>query len=133
MKIRDEICIWCKKRVGREFPDYTARGDEAAVQHLRTANLENGKRSSCGGFMTKRVCTMLVAAGMLAFVLGTFAQKRGLPPNVPANPNWVVTTWGEPPAGKQWQALKSVDSVNFDPNGKGSMVVLVTPADRSEP
>ncbi len=83
--------------------------------------------------MTKRVGTMLVAAGMLACAFGTFAQKRGLPPNVPANPNWVVTTWGEPPAGKQWQALKSVDSVNFDPNGKGSMVVLVTPADRSEP
>ncbi len=37
MKMRDEICIWRRKRVGSEFRDYTARGDEAAVRCLRAA------------------------------------------------------------------------------------------------
>ena len=62
-----------------------------------------------------------------------FAQHRGLPANVPPNPNWVVTNWGEPPAGIEWKDLKSVNSVNYDPNGKGSMVVLVTPPNPSDP
>jgi peptidylamidoglycolate lyase len=62
-----------------------------------------------------------------------FAQHRGLPANVPPNPNWVVGNWGEPPAGIEWKDLKSVNSVNYDPNGKGSMVVLVTPPSPSDP
>jgi len=62
-----------------------------------------------------------------------FAQRRGLPPNVPPNPNWVVTNWGEPPARMDWKDLRSVNSVNYDPNGKGSIVVLVTPPHPSDP
>ena len=70
---------------------------------------------------------------VVTLVSGAFAQRRGLPPNVPPNPNWVVTKWGTPPAGTDWQSLKSVDSVDYDPNGKGSIVVLVTPQAPSDP
>ncbi len=84
--------------------------------------------------MTKRACLILgTAAALLALTSATFAQKRGLPPNVPPNPNWVVTNWGEPPTGKDWRTLKMVDSINFDPNGHGSILVLVRPADPTEP
>ena len=68
-----------------------------------------------------------------AVARAAFAQHRGLPANVPPNPNWVVSNWGEPPAGFTWADLKSVNSVNYDPNGKGSMVVLVTPPNPSDP
>ena len=74
-----------------------------------------------------------VALGIVVLALPALAQHRGLPPNVPPNPNWVVSKWGQPPAGTDWQDLKSVDSVNYDPNGKGSIVVLVTPQKRTDP
>jgi sugar lactone lactonase YvrE len=74
-----------------------------------------------------------LAIAQLTFVCAAFAQHRGLPANVPPNPNWVVSKWGEAPAGMDWQTLKSVDSVNYDPNGKGTIVVLVTPPDPSYP
>jgi peptidylamidoglycolate lyase len=76
----------------------------------------------------------MLPLAVVAFVsAAAFAQHRGLPPNVPPNPNWVVSNWGEPPAGLAWNDLKSVNSVNYDPNGKGSMVVLVTPPNPSDP
>jgi len=81
----------------------------------------------------KRYVLAMAAIALFTFAAGAFGQKRGLPPNVPPNPNWVVTKWGEPPAGQEWQNLKSVDSVDYDPNGGGSIVVLVTPADRAQP
>jgi hypothetical protein len=76
---------------------------------------------------------MLVIAVVASVGVAAFAQHRGLPANVPPNPNWVVTNWGVPPAGIEWKDLKSVNSVNYDPNGKGSMVVLVTPPSPSDP
>ena len=76
----------------------------------------------------------MMQLAVIVFVCApAFAQHRGLPANVPPNPNWVVTNWGEPPAGIEWKDLKSVNSVNYDPNGKGSMVVLVTPPNPSDP
>ena len=80
-----------------------------------------------GGFM------LLVVSALIAPVSVTFAQQRGLPPNVPPNPNWVVSPWGEPPGGSSWLDLKSVNSMTYDPHGKGSIVVLVTPKLRTDP
>jgi len=79
------------------------------------------------------IWTMLVV-GVLSIPSETFAQRVTPPANVPPNPNWVVTNWGEPPAGKDWKtSLRSVCSVNYDPHGKGSIVVLVSPVDRADP
>jgi peptidylamidoglycolate lyase len=82
-----------------------------------------------------RFCArVMLSLAPLAFVCAAaLGQHRGLPANVPPNPNWVVSNWGEPPAGFTWAGLKSVDSVNYDPNGKGAMVVLVTPPNPSDP
>ena len=80
----------------------------------------------------KKCAWSIVAVASLTLASGLFAQHRGLPPNIPPNPNWVVSNWGELPAGKDWQKLKSVDSVTYDPNGKGSIVVLVTPLASSD-
>ena len=70
---------------------------------------------------------------LLALAPVTFAQRRGLPPNVPPNPNWVVSPWGEPPNGISWTDVKTVNSMTYDPNGKGSIVVLVTPQLPTDP
>lgn len=83
--------------------------------------------------MKKRGCALLVVPVLIALVSVAFAQQRGLPPNVPPNPNWIVTPWGEPPNGSKWLDLKTVNSMTYDPNGKGSIVVLVTPQLRSDP
>ena len=80
-----------------------------------------------GGFM------LLVVSALITLVSVTFAQQRGLPPNVPPNPNWVVSPWGEPPGGSSWLDLKSVNSMTYDPHGQGSIVVLVTPKLRTDP
>ena len=80
-----------------------------------------------GGFM------LLVVSALITLVSVTFAQQRGLPPNVPPNPNWVVSPWGELPGGSSWLDLKSVNSMTYDPHGQGSIVVLVTPKLRTDP
>jgi len=85
-----------------------------------------------GGFMKKHICAMISLAALFP-VARTSAQHRGLPANVPPNPNYVVTDWGQLPDGKNWKDMKAVDSVTFDPNGKGSIVVLVTPPVPTDP
>jgi DNA-binding beta-propeller fold protein YncE len=82
--------------------------------------------------MKKFIFSILVV-GCLVLSSGTSAQRATPPANVPPNPNWVVTNWGEAPAGKDWKRLRSVDSVTYDPHGKGSIVVLVSPVDRADP
>jgi peptidylamidoglycolate lyase len=62
-----------------------------------------------------------------------FAQDRTAPPNAQPNPNWVVTNWGEPPAGTEWKDLKGIRSISYDPNGQGSIAVLVAPPVPSDP
>jgi 6-bladed beta-propeller len=70
----------------------------------------------------------------LAFVCAAaFAQGRALPPNAPPNPNWAIANWGEPPAGTQWKDLKGIRSITYDPNGTGSIAVLVAPPVPSDP
>jgi len=86
-----------------------------------------------GSSVRGRTLAMLTLSVVAFVCAAAFAQHRGLPANVPPNPNWVVSNWGEPPAGFTWADLKSVNSVNYDPNGKGSMVVLVTPPNPSDP
>jgi len=86
-----------------------------------------------GSSVRARTLAMLTLSVVAFVCAAAFAQHRGLPANVPPNPNWVVSNWGEPPAGFTWADLKSVNSVNYDPNGKGSMVVLVTPPNPSDP
>jgi peptidylamidoglycolate lyase len=83
--------------------------------------------------MKERCCALLIAFCLLALPAATFAQNRGLPPNVPVNPSWVITPWGEPPHGMSWTDLKTVNSMTYDPNGRGSIIVLVTPQKQSEP
>jgi peptidylamidoglycolate lyase len=76
---------------------------------------------------------LLVVAAVLAIIVPLHAQNRGLPPNVPANPNYVITPWGEPPAGTTWLDQKAVSSMTYDPHGKGTIVVLVRPPKASDP
>jgi peptidylamidoglycolate lyase len=83
--------------------------------------------------MKKRGYALLMVVAVLGTVSTAVAQRRGLPPNVPPNPNWIVTPWGEPPNGSSWLDLKTVNSMTYDPNGKGSIVVMVTPQKQSDP
>lgn len=76
---------------------------------------------------------LVVVAVVLAMVRPLHAQNRGLPPNVPPNPNYVVTPWGEPPAGTTWLDQKAISSMTYDPHGKGTIVVLVRPPKASDP
>jgi peptidylamidoglycolate lyase len=82
--------------------------------------------------MKKRCCAFVICAGLLVLVNGASAQ-RGLPPNVPPNPNWVVSPWGELPNGMKWTDFKTVNAMTYDPNVKGSIVVLATPQKASDP
>src|SRR4051812_30322279 len=83
--------------------------------------------------MEKRWLRLLMFIALLAFAPFAFAQQRGLPPNVPPNPNWIVSPWGELPGGMKWTDFKQVNAMTYDPNGKGSMVVLATPQQPSDP
>jgi peptidylamidoglycolate lyase len=83
--------------------------------------------------MKKCSCALLAVTALFTVVPAMFGQVRGLPPNVPPNPNWNVSPWGEPPNGTKWTDLKTVNSMTYDPNGKGSIVVLVTPQLQSDP
>jgi peptidylamidoglycolate lyase len=74
-----------------------------------------------------------VVFALLAAAPGILAQVRGLPPNAPVNPNWVISPWGHPPNGTNWLDLKTVNSMTYDRNGTGSIVVLVTPKLQSDP
>jgi DNA-binding beta-propeller fold protein YncE len=82
--------------------------------------------------VTKFICALLMLT-FFACVSEAFAQHRGLPANVPPNPNYTVTDWGQLPDGKVWKDMKTVDSIDFDPHGKGSIVVLVTPPVTTDP
>jgi len=76
----------------------------------------------------------LLVLAQLTFVLTVaFAQDRTAPPNAPPNPNWMVTNWGEPPAGTDWKDLKGIRSITYDPNGQGSIAVLVAPPVPTDP
>jgi DNA-binding beta-propeller fold protein YncE len=84
--------------------------------------------------MRKHVPVILVAA-ILALVAGAAAQQRVRSgPNVPPNPNWVITDWAQPlPTGMDWKTLKLLASVTYDPNGQGSMLVVVQPPVPTDP
>jgi peptidylamidoglycolate lyase len=85
--------------------------------------------------MRKFTVPMLVVV-VIATISMAFAQQahdRNLPPNVPPNPHWTITKWGDLPAGMDWSTLKEVHSVGYDPNGKGSILVLVTGPNPSDP
>ena len=70
---------------------------------------------------------------LLAIAAPMHGQNRGLPPNVPPNPNYVITPWGEPPTGTTWLDQKAISSMTYDPHGKGTIVVLVRPPKASDP
>jgi DNA-binding beta-propeller fold protein YncE len=84
--------------------------------------------------MRKQIPLMLMAA---IFALGSAAagqQRVRSGPNVPPNPNWVITQWGQPlPAGMDWKSLKLLADVTYDPNGQGSMLVVVQPPKPTDP
>ena len=82
--------------------------------------------------MTKFICALLTVTFFVCVSLA-LAQHRGLPADVPPNPNYTVTDWGQLPDGKVWKDMKTVDSIDFDPHGKGSIVVLVTPPIATDP
>ena len=73
--------------------------------------------------------------GSVALVSATGAQQRVRSgPNVPPNPNWVITNWTPtPPTGMDWQSLKLLAGETYDPNGQGSMLVLVQPPKPTDP
>ena len=76
---------------------------------------------------------LLILAPLTLVLAVAFAQDRTVPPNAQPNPNWVVTNWGEPPAGTEWKDLKGIRSISYDPNGQGSIAVLVAPPVPSDP
>lgn len=76
---------------------------------------------------------MVVVIATLSVAFAQQAHDRNLPPNVPPNPHWTITKWGDLPAGMDWSTLKEVHSVGYDPNGKGSILVLVTGPNPSDP
>jgi peptidylamidoglycolate lyase len=76
---------------------------------------------------------VLLLAQVTLVLSAAFAQERTVPPNAEPNPNWVVTNWGEPPAGTEWKDLKGIRSISYDPNGQGAIAVLVAPPVPSDP
>lgn len=76
---------------------------------------------------------LLVLAPVALVLAAAFAQDRTVPPNAQPNPNWTVTNWGEPPTGTEWKDLKGIRSITYDPNGQGSIVVLVAPPVPADP
>src|SRR5277367_2533600 len=76
---------------------------------------------------------VLVFAQLTLVLASAFAQEKAAPPNAQPNPNWVVTNWGEPPAGTEWKDLKGIRSITYDPNGQGSIAVLVAPPVPTDP
>jgi peptidylamidoglycolate lyase len=86
--------------------------------------------------MRKQV-PLILAATILAIVSAASAQQQQRVrsgTNVPPNPNWVITDWAQPlPSGMDWQKLKLLASVTYDPNGQGSMLVVVQPPVPTDP
>ena len=82
---------------------------------------------------TLAALALLVAIAYIPVAFAQQAHDRNLPPNVPPNPNWVITKWGDLPSGMTWSTLKEVHSVGYDPNGNGSILVLVTEPNPSDP
>src|SRR5216110_1564619 len=80
----------------------------------------------------KKSCGAIVILAALLALTSAFAQ-RGLPANVPPNPNWIVSPWGELPGGMKWTDFKTVNAMTYDPNGRGSIVVLATPQNPADP
>jgi hypothetical protein len=66
--------------------------------------------------------------GAVAFAQDTADSAQSAP-----NPNWAINDWGTPPEGIQWKDLKAIRSINYDPNGAGSIAVLVAPPQPSDP
>lgn len=81
----------------------------------------------------KRVA-LIFAVSALALVSAAAAQRVRSGPNVPPNPNWVIEPWAQSPApGMDWQSLKLLAAVTYDPNGQGSMLVVVQPPKPTDP
>jgi DNA-binding beta-propeller fold protein YncE len=83
----------------------------------------------------RHVLAIVAIAAALASVSAAGAQQRVRSgPNAPPNPNWVITPWAQSSApGLDWQSLKLLAGVTYDPNGQGSMLVLVQPPKPTDP
>jgi hypothetical protein len=84
----------------------------------------------------KKHIPLALAAAILALVSSASGQQQRVRsgPNVPPNPNWVITDWAQPlPSGMDWKTLKLLASITYDPNGQGSMLVVVQPPVPTDP